>query len=65
MTQIKANEYVYARRDHNILSKSGACLVPCLTLAENPWGSLSMQLNLDKLHGFCAANQWLVGAFME
>ncbi|KAJ7787623.1 hypothetical protein B0H14DRAFT_2952437, partial [Mycena olivaceomarginata] len=59
-----ANEYVYARRDHNILSKSGACLVPCLTLAENPWGSLSMQLNLDKLHGFCAANQWLVGAFM-
>jgi hypothetical protein len=61
----KANEHLYARRDLGMLRGSGAFLVPKLTLLRNPWGSLLMQLNLDKLHGFCAANQWLAGAFAK
>ncbi|KAJ7730213.1 hypothetical protein B0H14DRAFT_2999187 [Mycena olivaceomarginata] len=49
-----ANEHLYARRDLGMLRG-----------VRNPWGSLLMQLNLDKLHGFCAANQWLAGAFAK
>ncbi|KAJ7250930.1 hypothetical protein C8J57DRAFT_1238799 [Mycena rebaudengoi] len=62
---VKANERLYAHLDVDLLRGSGASLVQSLTLSRNPWGSLSMQLNLDKLHGFCAANQWLVGAFAK
>ncbi|KAJ7712558.1 hypothetical protein B0H14DRAFT_3018251 [Mycena olivaceomarginata] len=43
----------------------GVCLVPCLTLAENPWGSLSMQLNLDSFTAFVRRISGWVGAFME
>ena len=61
----KANERSYAERDLNVFLACGAAFVPSLTLRRNPWGSLLMQLNLDKLRGFCGANQWLAAAFIE
>ncbi|KAJ6540948.1 hypothetical protein B0H10DRAFT_1970946 [Mycena sp. CBHHK59/15] len=52
-----------AERDLVLLRESGANLVPSLSLAKNPWGSLLLDPNFDKVHGFQAPNTWFTGAF--
>ncbi|KAJ6580604.1 hypothetical protein B0H10DRAFT_2098727 [Mycena sp. CBHHK59/15] len=58
-----AYERRIAERDLVLLRESGANLVPSLSLAKNPWGSLLLDPNFDKVHGFHAPNTWFTGAF--
>ncbi|KAJ7133063.1 hypothetical protein C8R44DRAFT_730260 [Mycena epipterygia] len=52
-----------AERDLALLRESGANLVPSLSPAINPFGSLIMDPNFDKVYGFHAHNALFTGAF--
>ncbi|KAJ7183475.1 hypothetical protein C8R46DRAFT_1308118 [Mycena filopes] len=46
-----------------LLRKAGVTLLPALGPVKNPWGSIKVMPEPDKIYGFCAVNGWLAGGF--
>ncbi|KAF8884508.1 hypothetical protein BD779DRAFT_778751 [Infundibulicybe gibba] len=50
-----------AQNDAELLTQAGAELV--FGPEQNPWGSIQMKPEPDKISGFCAVNGWVAGVF--
>ncbi|KAJ7036702.1 hypothetical protein C8F04DRAFT_1094133 [Mycena alexandri] len=48
-----------------LLRKAGATLLPALGPIKNPWGSIKVIPEPNKIYGFYAANGWLAGGFKQ
>ncbi|KAJ7183481.1 hypothetical protein C8R46DRAFT_1308144 [Mycena filopes] len=63
----KLNDDAYNREEAEgeaaLLRKAGATLLPTMGPVKNPWGSIKVMPEPDKIYGFCAVNGWLAGGF--
>ncbi|KAF5329761.1 hypothetical protein D9619_009283 [Psilocybe cf. subviscida] len=52
-----------AQAESRLLESAGATLIPELGPRKNPWGSLLVKMEPNKITGFYAVNGWLSGGF--
>ncbi|KAI3609917.1 zinc finger mynd domain-containing protein 17 [Moniliophthora roreri] len=53
-----------AEADAKLLKAAGAALHPNLGPMKNPWGSMRLIQEPNRVHGFYSTNGWLAGGFM-